>query len=227
MTTVGPSRATAAGRALSRWVDVTRWPLLAASALFLTAYSWLVLGDANGPVHLVARVVFVAVWVTFIVDAIVRLSLTPRGHRAAYIAAHRTEFLSAVVPMVRPFRLLRSLRRLPWFRGPGGSPVRSRILVYALAYAVMFVYVIALAVLAAERGAAGATIVSFGDAVWWACVTVATVGYGDFAPVTVTGRILAVVLMAGGVAIIGTASATVVSYLGERIAASHHEHDGR
>jgi voltage-gated potassium channel len=33
----------------------------------------------------------------------------------------------------------------------------------------------------------------------------------------VTGRLLAVVLMAGGIAIIGTASATIVSYLTERI----------
>ena len=90
----------------------------------------------------------------------------------------------------------------------------------------MFIYVISLAEYAVERDAEGALITSFGDSVWWACVTMATVGYGDYYPVTVTGRILAVILMVGGIAIVGAATATFVSYVNERMStAREHEHD--
>jgi Ion channel. len=126
--------------------------------------------------------------------------------------------------LFRPFQLLRFLPRLRWFKGSTGDSVRSRIVVTALAYAALFIYVIALAVLAVERNAPHATILTFGNAIWWACVTVTTVGYGDFFPVTVPGRLLAVVLMAGGVAIIGTASAIVVSYVSERVSLARQEH---
>ena len=51
------------------------------------------------------------------------------------------------------------------------------------------------------RRARGANIENFGDAVWWAFVTITTVGYGDFYPVTVGGRFAAVLLMCGGVAV--------------------------
>jgi len=52
---------------------------------------------------------------------------------------------------------------------------------------------------------------SFGDALWWAVVTATTVGYGDVSPITVEGRIIAVVLMLTGIGIIGVFTATVAS----------------
>ena len=64
-------------------------------------------------------------------------------------------------------------------------------------------------------------IKSFGDAVWWAITT--TVGYGDHYPVTGLGRLVAFGLMVGGVALLGTVSATLASWLIETVAAENEQ----
>jgi voltage-gated potassium channel len=50
------------------------------------------------------------------------------------------------------------------------------------------------------------------DAVWWALVTITTVGYGDRFPVTTEGRVIAVVLMFAGVGLFGTFSGFLASW---------------
>jgi voltage-gated potassium channel Kch len=56
-----------------------------------------------------------------------------------------------------------------------------------------------IAVYLAEHHHEGANITKLGDALWWAVVTVATVGYGDYYPVTTVGRIIAVFMMLSGI----------------------------
>lgn len=50
------------------------------------------------------------------------------------------------------------------------------------------------------------------DAIWWALVTVTTVGYGDKYPVTTEGRFIGVILMFVGVGLFGTFTAFVSSW---------------
>ena len=71
----------------------------------------------------------------------------------------------------------------------------------------------ALSALDAERDAPGATITSFGDAVWWAWATVTTVGYGDRFPVTLEGRLIAFALMLVGISLVGVVTASVAAWL--------------
>lgn len=78
-----------------------------------------------------------------------------------------------------------------------------------------------LALTDAERGQPGSTIDSVGDGLWWAVVTVTTVGYGDTYPVTTVGRIIAVGLMIGGIAVLGLVTATLASWLVERVTESN------
>ena len=54
------------------------------------------------------------------------------------------------------------------------------------------------------------------DALWWAFVTVSTVGYGDRFPVTHLGRIVAVLLMTAGVGLFGTFTAYVASLFNQQ-----------
>src|SRR5215469_15752817 len=53
----------------------------------------------------------------------------------------------------------------------------------------------------AEHTHQGANITTPGDALWWAVVTIATVGYGDYYPVTAVGRIIAIFVMLSGIGI--------------------------
>lgn len=53
-----------------------------------------------------------------------------------------------------------------------------------------------------ERGAANSKMTTFLDALWWCVATVTTVGYGDVVPVTSIGRMVALVYMFFGIALI-------------------------
>ena len=58
-----------------------------------------------------------------------------------------------------------------------------------------------------------ANIVTGGDALWWGFVTITTVGYGDFYPVTGLGRMVGVLVMFSGVGIIGALASILASLL--------------
>ena len=209
-----------------RYVDVTGRTLALLGVLFVVAYTVYVLWpDRPQGVTTVVFLVLILTWVIFVVDVIIRISLTPRGRRWRYAWRHPFEVLSAVLPVFRALRVVGLLQDLPVLKRHTPTAVRAQFITLALAYAFAWVFFLALATLAAEREAPDATITTFGDAIWWAIVTIATVGYGDTYPVTALGRFYAVLLMAGGIAIVGTASATIISYLNEKVAGLRHHGD--
>jgi voltage-gated potassium channel len=68
-------------------------------------------------------------------------------------------------------------------------------------------------VLQFESVSPDANITTGPDALWYSIVTITTVGYGDFYPVTPGGRIAAVFIMFSGVGIIGALSSILASLL--------------
>jgi len=58
-----------------------------------------------------------------------------------------------------------------------------------------------------------ANIETGGEALWWAVVTITTVGYGDYFPVTTLGRLTGVAVMFAGVGIIGALASILASIL--------------
>jgi voltage-gated potassium channel len=215
-----------ATRRRHRYVDATGRTLALLGVLFVMAYTVYVLWpDRPQGVTTAVFAILILTWLIFVIDVVIRIALTPHGRRWHYAWHHPLEVLSAILPVFRALRVVGLLQNLPVLKRHTPSAVRAQFIILALAYACAWVFFLSLATLEAERDAPGANITTFGDSIWWALVTIATVGYGDTYPVTSLGRFYAVLLMAGGVAIVGTASATIISFLNERMAGLRHHGD--
>jgi voltage-gated potassium channel len=81
----------------------------------------------------------------------------------------------------------------------------------ATVLAVLLIIFSAIAILQVENDP-NSNIKTAEDAIWWAYVTITTVGYGDKFPVTTEGRIIAAMLMTAGVGLFGTFTAYVASW---------------
>ena len=106
--------------------------------------------------------------------------------------------------------------------------LQRRIEKLTIIRAVRMVAVIALslaAIAAVVEWAVDPGIGSFRDSLWWAIVTVTTVGYGDVVPTSTGGRIVASLLMLAGVSAIPIATSLVVSVFISRLQAQQHAQD--
>ncbi|WP_165784948.1 potassium channel family protein [Bifidobacterium parmae] len=204
-------------KAWKRWTD---WPLMALSVVFLVAYSWEILAGTH---ILLCETVINAIWILFVIDYAVSLWLAEDRWR--WFTRNLFALATIALPMLRPLRLLRLLTVLHVLNRTSGMAVRGRIAVYAFGAVGMLMYVGALAVYSVERGEPGATIDGFGTALWWAFVTVTTVGYGDVSPVTFEGKLIAVALMFAGIALIGIVTATLASWIVDQVNFEAHRRE--
>ncbi|MFI6082106.1 potassium channel family protein [Streptomyces sp. NPDC051217] len=194
------------------WERRVELPLLIASPLFLACYAVLVLNDSRNP--LLGDVVLgflLAVWALFAVDYAVRLVLSGQGAR--FVTTHWLDTVVLLLPLLRPVRIVSTYVALQRRRDQPRLSLYGRVMLYAGVTAVLLSFASALAVYQQERGAPGATIRTFGDAVWWACSAITTVGYGDVTPVTPLGRLFAVFLMVCGLALLGAVTGSFSSWL--------------
>jgi voltage-gated potassium channel len=201
---------------LERWERHNEWPLAAAALLFLGVYSVEVLTEPQGRS---AHVLWLVNWITwglFIVDYVARLCLA--SERSRWFFRHLLDFAIVALPLVRPLRLLRLIVLIKVLQRAVGDAFRGRIVVYTVTGVLLLIYTASLAVFKEERYQRGATINSFGKALWWSITTVTTVGYGDVYPVTNIGRVIAVMLMIGGISLVGVVTAALASWIIQAVA---------
>ncbi len=55
--------------------------------------------------------------------------------------------------------------------------------------------------------------ISLASGLWWSVVTLTTVGYGDISPVSLGGRVLAIIVMFFGIGLLGTLSASLAALI--------------
>lgn len=172
-------------------------------------------GDNAG---LLAIVVNIVAWLVFLVDLVV----------------HQRRLDHYLATWLGRFDLLVVVLTAPWFLLPGPSESRFVVLI-RLARVVRLlmagtgarrllrrvgrVAVIAVAVVVIGAGAAyraehpsNPEFASFGDSLWWATVTLTTVGYGDIVPKTTAGRAIGVMIMVAGVGILGVLAGSLASF---------------
>jgi voltage-gated potassium channel len=201
---------------LQAWERRAEWPLALAALLFLAAYSVEVLATPAGAAAVAVRIVSMASWLMFVVDYAVRLCLADQRWR--WFSRHLFDLAIVALPVLRHLRLLRLVTLITVLNRAVGHAIRGRVVMYTVGGAVLLVYVASLAVLQNERGYPGAQITHFGEALWWAMTTITTVGYGDLTPVSPTGRVIAVLLMIGGISLLGSITATLASWIVQRVA---------
>lgn len=210
------------GTQLQRWESRTETPLMLAAMMFLVAYAIPIIWPSSSP-DLTRGCAFVVTvtWVALGLDYAVRLAIAPRRWR--FIRSNLLDLAALALPVLRPLRLLRLVALLSVLNRAGASTLRGRVATYVGGGSALLIFAGALAITDAERRSPDATITGFADGLWWAITTVTTVGYGDRYPVTTTGRFVALALMIGGVALLGVVTATLASWLVERVRADNEE----
>lgn len=139
----------------------------------------------------------------------------------------------ALLPALRGFRAVRLLRlaRTPrWFRY--SSPLeglsrafRENSLLFGFGLSVLLVATIVggLTVYLLDRGRAEG-LESVGDGLWWAIVTLTTVGFGDITPASPMARVVAVGLMISGMFVLALFAGIVGHTLLNSILTIRQEH---
>jgi voltage-gated potassium channel len=201
---------------LERFEHRTEWPMAAVALFFLALYSVQVLAQPRGVGADLVNTAMLATYLVFVADYGVRLYLA--DPRFKWFIRHLFDLAIIVLPFLRPLRLLSLAVVIEILQRAVGDNIRGKVMIYTAVSVVVMIYAASLAVLDLERAQPGTHINNFGDAVWWSITTVTTVGYGDIYPVTGAGRLVAVALMVGGVSLLGVVTATLASWIVQRVA---------
>lgn len=195
---------------LERFDSVMRLPIIVSAVLPL-----IVVPESGGWLGVV---VGIATWLVFLVDYVVHFRCLDRYNHTG----------------LGRFDLFVVIATAPWFLLPGAQAGRFMVVLRLARIARLMLvsrgarrlldrlgrvaFVAGGVVLVGSLVAYGAEkpvnpeFATVGDAIWWGIVTLTTVGYGDIAPQTPTGRWAAVTIMITGIAVLGLLAGSLASF---------------
>jgi voltage-gated potassium channel len=209
----GQPRTPSDAEALARFDGRMALPLVLSAVIPL----FLLPGGSN---PILAAVVYIISWLVFVLDLYVR-----ERRLVHYLSSWLGRFDLLVVVLTAPWFLL---------FGPGTSKFVILIRLARVARLVMatrgarrlierlgvvVLVAVGVVILGAAVGyraehATNSGFHTFGDALWWAVVTLATVGYGDIVPKTTAGRVDGVMIMLAGISFLGLLAGSLASFFG-------------
>jgi voltage-gated potassium channel len=197
---------------VDRIEELTRFPMAVLGILWLVVAITVLTSDARGKSSFFLVGSLFGLWLLFLIEYLVRLVVTP--NTKGYVKRRWVEPVTVVVPPLQGWHIV-GIEKMGLLLHEGALRLQAilkhhslfRVLIAASATLVFGAWL----VLLFEENAHGSNIHTYPDALWWAIVTVTTVGYGDRFPVTEGGRIVAAILMLVGIGLIGTLTATVAS----------------
>jgi voltage-gated potassium channel len=182
--------------------------------------------DSHGPLLKVGEWVFTII---FTFEYVLRLIASPKPLRYAFSFYGIVDFLSFIPTYIEPFftgahfllviRILRLMRlfrilKMMQYVGQGNQLMRalraSRPKIIVFMFFVIILVIILGAIMYIVENPVNDDFSSIPTSVYWAVVTLTTVGYGDITPITVLGKMISVFVMLMGYAIIAVPTGIVI-----------------
>jgi voltage-gated potassium channel len=153
------------------------------------------------------------IWIILVLDYSIRLYKAK--DRKKFFRENIVDFI-AILPLDNIFRSLRLVRVFRVFRlgvllyryaKPFFKVLSTNGLNKVLCFSAVIVFIGGILVSYLEPN-----INTLEDGIWWAMVTITTVGYGDISPQTTFGRIIAMILMLVGIGTLGMVTGSIATY---------------
>lgn len=194
---------------VGRWERRSALPLALLALAYMGLWAFQVLADLTVAEWDVVEALILLIWAVFIADFVVRLVL--HHDKRHFLRSNVIEILALVLPAFRFLRVLRVITAIGIMTRVVQS-LQARVNLYITLMLPMLVLAGSIGVLEAERTVPNANILTFSDAVWFTAESIFTIGYGDFYPISWEGRVIAIVMMLAGYALLSVVAVNLASY---------------